>query len=119
MVRSPSSNWAGDRVVIVGHQVIVQCLRYLIEGLDTLLRSARHISLRLHPDDHALVAAGAADDLAARGARLIGDVSVTRGGCVIESDLGVIDASIEARWHRAAAALGQEQAWDSAGVASE
>jgi flagellar assembly protein FliH len=90
-----------------------------IEGLDTLLLSARHISLRVHPDDHALVAAGAADDLAARGARLISDVSVTRGGCVIESDLGVIDASIEARWHRAAAALGQEQAWDSTAKAPE
>ncbi len=82
------------------------------EALDTLLLSARHITLRLHPDDHALVAAGAADDLAARGARLIGDLNVTRGGCIVESDLGVIDASIEARWHRAAAALGQNVAWD-------
>ena len=90
-----------------------------IEGLDTLLLSARHISVRLHPDDHALVAAGATDDLAARGARLIGDVSVTRGGCVIESDLGVIDASIEARWHRAAAALGQDVPWDPDGGARE
>jgi flagellar assembly protein FliH len=82
------------------------------EALDTLLLSARHITLRVHPDDHALVAAGAADDLAARGARLISDVNVTRGGCIVESDLGVIDASIEARWHRAAAALGQNVAWD-------
>jgi flagellar assembly protein FliH len=84
------------------------------EALDTLLLSARHITLRVHPDDHALVAAGAADDLAARGARLIADVNITRGGCVVESDLGVIDASIEARWHRAAAALGQQQPWDAA-----
>jgi flagellar assembly protein FliH len=82
------------------------------EALDTLLLSARHITLRLHPDDHALVAAGATDDLAARGARLIGDMSVTRGGCIVESDLGVIDASIEARWHRAAATLGQNVPWD-------
>jgi flagellar assembly protein FliH len=88
-----------------------------IEGLDTLLLSARHISLRVHPDDHALVVAGAAEDLAARGARLISDVGVTRGGCVIESDLGVIDASIEARWHRAAAALGQEVPWDAGAAA--
>jgi flagellar assembly protein FliH len=83
------------------------------EALDTLLLSARHISLRVHPDDHALVAAGAGDELAARGARLIGDAGVTRGGCVIESDLGVIDASIEARWHRAAAALGRDVAWSA------
>ena len=83
------------------------------EALDTLLLSARHITLRLHPDDHALVAEGAADDLAARGARLIGDIGITRGGCLVESDLGVIDASIEARWRRAAAALGQEVPWGS------
>ena len=82
-----------------------------IEALDTLLLSARHIVLRVHPDDQSLIAAGAADHLAARGARLIGDAEVTRGGCLVESDLGVIDASIEARWRRAAAALGQEMAW--------
>lgn len=88
-----------------------------IEALDTLLLSARHITLRLHPDDHTLVAAGAADDLAARGARLVADIGITRGGCIVESDLGVIDASIEARWRRAAAALGQEMAWAEAGAA--
>jgi len=90
-----------------------------IEALETLLLSARHITLRLHPDDHALVAAGAADDLAARGARLVGDVDITRGGCVVESDLGVIDASIEARWRRAAAALGQEVPWSVADDAGD
>ena len=82
-----------------------------VEALDTLLLSARHIVLRVHPDDQALIAAGAADHLAARGARLIGDAELTRGGCLVESDLGVIDASIEARWRRAAAALGQEPPW--------
>jgi flagellar assembly protein FliH len=29
----------------------------------------------------------------------------------VESDIGVIDASIEARWRRAAAALGHEDEW--------
>ena len=39
------------------------------EALDTLVLSARHITLRVHPDDHALVADGAGELLAARGAR--------------------------------------------------
>ena len=81
------------------------------EALDTLLISARHIDVRVHPDDHALIAQGAADALAARGARLFADAAVTRGGCVVESDVGVIDAGIENRWHRAAGALGQALAW--------
>ena len=79
------------------------------EALGTLLLSARHIVLRVHPDDHALVATGVADDMAARGARLVADGNIARGGCIVESDLGVIDASIETRWHRAAALLGSEQ----------
>ena len=81
------------------------------EALDTLLISARHIDVRVHPDDHALVAQGAGDAIAARGARLFADATVARGGCVVESDVGVIDAGIENRWHRAAAVLGQDEAW--------
>ena len=81
------------------------------EAVDTLLLSARHITLRVHPDEHTLVALGAAETLAARGVRLLSDVNITRGGCVVDSDLGVIDASIEARWRRAAAVLGQEPPW--------
>ncbi|MDP3824025.1 MAG: flagellar assembly protein FliH [Burkholderiales bacterium] len=86
------------------------------EALDTLLLSAQHITLRVHPDDHALVAQGAAEVLAARGARLLSDVSMTRGGCLVESDIGVIDASIETRWRRAAAALGNDEPWEPLAV---
>ena len=82
------------------------------EAVDTLLLSAHHITLRVHPDDHALVSQGAADVLAARGARLLVDASVTRGGCVVESDIGVIDGSVETRWRRAAGALGIDENWN-------
>jgi len=84
------------------------------EAVDTLLLSAHHITLRVHPDDHALVSQGAADVLAARGARLLSDATLTRGGCVVDSDIGVIDASLEARWRRAAAALGCDEGWNGA-----
>ena len=81
------------------------------EAIDTLLLSANHISLRVHPDDHALVAQGAAEVLAARGARLLADASLARGGVLVESDIGVIDATLETRWRRAAAALGSDESW--------
>jgi flagellar assembly protein FliH len=83
------------------------------EALDTLLMSARQITVRVHPDDHALVAQGAAEVLVARGARLLADMSIARGGCLVESDIGVIDASIAARWKRAVASLGCEEAWET------
>jgi flagellar assembly protein FliH len=89
------------RIAVVAH-----------EALDTLLLSAQHITLRVHPDDHALVSQGAAEVLAARGARLLSDASMSRGGCLVESDIGVIDASIETRWRRAAASLGNDEPWE-------
>jgi flagellar assembly protein FliH len=82
------------------------------EAVDTLLLSAKHITLRVHPDDHPLVAQGAAEVLAARGARLLSDAAVSRGGVLVESDIGVIDATLEARWRRAAASLGCDEAWN-------
>ena len=81
------------------------------EAIDTLLLSAKHITLRVHPDDHPLVALGAGDVLAARGARLLADAAISRGGVLVESDIGVVDASLEARWRRAAASLGCDEAW--------
>ncbi len=88
------------------------------EAIDALLQGARHTTLRVHPDDHALVAAGAAEALRTAGARLLSDAAVSRGGCLVESDIGLVDASIEARWLRAAAALGIEEKWSQHGRAT-
>ena len=82
------------------------------EAIEALLLSARHVTVRVHPDDQPLVAQGAAEILEARGARLVADAAITRGGCVVESDIGIIDASIESRWRRAAAALGSQSPWN-------
>ena len=81
------------------------------EAVDTLLLSARHITLRVNPEDAELVVQGTAEVLAARGARVVSDAAVARGGCLVESDIGVIDASVESRWRRAAASIGCDEAW--------
>ncbi|MES2994192.1 MAG: flagellar assembly protein FliH [Pseudomonadota bacterium] len=81
------------------------------EAIDTLLLSAKHITLRVHPDDHPFVAEGAAEVLAARGGRLLSDATMARGGVLVESDIGVVDATVETRWRRAAASLGCEEGW--------
>ena len=82
------------------------------EAIDAVLMSARHITVQLHPDDHALVAQGCAEALAARGARLLAQATVPRGGCRVESDAGVIDARVATRWAQATQALGTGVAWD-------
>jgi flagellar assembly protein FliH len=90
-----------------------ECVALVAEqAIESLLQSARHIVVRLHPDDHALVEAGAAEAIAARGARLVSDAAITRGGCRVDSDIGSVDATIDERWRRAAAALGRNDAWN-------
>jgi len=82
------------------------------QAIAALLPSARHVVLRVHPDDHALIAAHSADAIAARGARLVSDPQIARGGCRIESDIGLVDATTDERWRRAVAALGADMPWD-------
>jgi len=82
------------------------------EAVNAVLMSARHITVHVHTDDHALVAQGCAEALAARGARLLGGSTVPRGGCRVESDAGVIDARVATRWAQATQALGTGVAWD-------
>ncbi|MEI7464563.1 MAG: flagellar assembly protein FliH [Burkholderiales bacterium] len=81
------------------------------EAVEALLLSARHITVRVHPDDQPLVAQGAAEVLQARGARLIPDTSITPGGCRVDSDIASIDGTVAARWRRASAALGPASEW--------
>lgn len=81
------------------------------EALAALLTSARHICLRLHPDDQAVVAHSLKEGLHARNAKLIADPQVTRGGVIVESDIAIVDASVEARWRKASALLGSRDEW--------
>ena len=84
------------------------------EAVNAVLMSARQITVMLNPDDHALVAGGCEEALSARGARLLCQPSIARGGCRVESDAGVIDARIQARWAQAIHALGTGVQWDDA-----
>lgn len=82
------------------------------DAIGAVILSARHLRLRLNPKDLALVEAGAADVLKARSVILQADASIVAGGCVVESDLGQVDARIETRWAHAAAVFGQTQPYE-------
>ncbi|MCA0175515.1 MAG: flagellar biosynthesis protein [Proteobacteria bacterium] len=81
------------------------------EAVAAVMLSARHLRVALHPDDLPLVQAGAETDLAARGVVLHADGSLARGGCVVSSDIGQVDARIEPRWQQAAQAMGSALPW--------
>lgn len=76
------------------------------EALAEVLLSARHITVKVHPADLTWIEQGCADAFEARGARLIADTHIERGGCLVESDLGVVDARLATRWASAVAAMG-------------
>jgi flagellar assembly protein FliH len=52
-------------------------------------------TVRLHPDDHATIASLRKAD--AHGLKVIADPSVGRGGCVVESEVGAVDLSVDAQ----------------------
>jgi flagellar assembly protein FliH len=84
------------------------------EAVNAVMLSARHLTVHVHPDDLPLVAEGADEALRGRGARLLPDPTLERGGVRVESDAGTVDARIEQRWAAACAALGHDLPWDGA-----
>lgn len=89
------------------------------EAVNAVMLSARHISVQVHPHDLPLVAEGAAEALAARGARLQANAAIERGGVLVQSDVGAIDARLSSRWAQAAAALGSQETLDDMGAKAE
>lgn len=78
------------------------------DAVAAMVRTAQGMQLRLHPDDLALVQSGAGELLAERRVALRSDAAIARGGCVLDADLGHVDARIEQRWAQAAATFGRD-----------
>ncbi|MBQ0929737.1 flagellar biosynthesis protein [Ideonella sp. 4Y16] len=78
------------------------------EAIGAVVLSARHLRLRLHPEDLSLVAADDGELLRSREVQLQPDPGLQRGGCVVESDLGRVDARIGQRWAQAVAVFGAD-----------
>ena len=81
------------------------------EAVEALQLSARHVRVRVHPDDYPLVLEGAGEEMRARAAQVIPDEAVPRGGCTVESDIGSVDATLPSRWQQACAGLGEAGVW--------
>lgn len=71
----------------------------------------QHPQLILNPADAELVKSQLADQLQHGGWRLREDPLVERGGCRVETHSAEVDATLETRWQRVLAALGQDLAW--------
>ena len=88
------------------------------EAVASMLAGARQLRVLVHPEDEALVQAGAGVLLESRGARVLASPAVARGGCGVESALGRIDARIEQRWAQATQLLGVPLPWSEPAAAA-
>ncbi|TSE18597.1 Flagellar assembly protein FliH [Tepidimonas alkaliphilus] len=88
------------------------------EALGELGEEAQPATLRLHPDDLAVLQPKLEELLAGRRVQALADARVSPGGCVLDSPLGVVDATIERRWARALAALGRSEPWQPQAAAT-
>lgn len=82
------------------------------DAVEALQLSARHVRVRVHPDDFPLVQDGAGQELQAREAQLVPDADVARGGVRVDADIASVDATISARWQQAVSAIGQQSIWE-------
>jgi len=63
------------------------------------------IRIRVNPDDRAIMGQALGGELADQGIEIASDPSLERGGCLADTKLGTIDASVETRWARMVLAL--------------
>jgi flagellar assembly protein FliH len=89
------------------------------DAVEALQLSARHVRVRVHPDDYPLVRDGAGEEMQAREAQLIPDAEVPRGGVKVDADIASVDATIATRWQQAVSAIGQQSIWEDRRGAEE
>jgi flagellar assembly protein FliH len=82
------------------------------DAVEALQLSARHLRVRVHPDDYPLVQQGAGEELQARDAQLIPDAEIPRGGVKVDADIASVDATLASRWQQAVSSIGQTSIWE-------
>ncbi|MEW6414683.1 MAG: flagellar assembly protein FliH [Pseudomonadota bacterium] len=80
-------------------------------ALKQMAESTREARLLLHPDDAALVRPHLDQVLDKNRLRIVEDGRIVRGGCLIETPQGDLDATLPARWRQVVQVLGSNQGW--------
>lgn len=80
-------------------------------ALKQMAESSREARLVMHPDDAALVRPHLDKVLDKNRLRIVEDVRIERGGCLIETPQGDLDATLPARWRQVVQVLGSNQNW--------
>ena len=103
----------------ISRQVLRQALKLrpelilavINEVLGQVPQTQQRAQLALHPEDAALVRTRLGEQLARCGWEILEDGGLLRGGCRVHTPDCDIDATLERRWQRVVAAIGNEHAW--------
>ena len=85
------------------------------QSVEDALRHVAHIrgpiTLAVNPEDALIVRSYLETSPPIDGWSLREDAAITAGGCRVETAAGEVDSTLEQRWHRITAALGQPTDW--------
>jgi flagellar assembly protein FliH len=95
-------------------QVNTRQLRTVIgEALEMIVDDGMPTTVRMHPDDLALMKDALLETLGENAPEFQADPSLTPGGCIVQSSTMAVDATVEKRWARAVGNLGLSVDWTS------
>lgn len=80
-------------------------------ALRQMVETTREARLLLNPDDAALVRPLLNEALDKSRLRIVEDIRIVRGGCLIETPQGDLDATLQSRWRQVVAVLGSNLNW--------
>ncbi|MBT9589505.1 MAG: flagellar assembly protein FliH [Thiobacillus sp.] len=80
-------------------------------ALKQMAESSREARLLLNPEDAVLVRPHLDQVLDKNRLRIVEDARIVRGGCLIETPQGDLDATLPARWRQVVMVLGTNQNW--------
>lgn len=106
-----------DLAISVAEKVLLREIRtdshgilpVVLECLSLLPNESNGIVIRLHPTDLEVLQSIDGDQFSEFTPRWQPDESIKPGGCHIETDQTVVDASLETRWQRSLAAIGIDE----------
>lgn len=80
-------------------------------ALNQMADTTREARLLLNPEDAALIRPHLELILDKNRLRMVEDVRIVRGGCLIETTQGDLDATLQARWRQVVQVLGSNRGW--------
>lgn len=81
------------------------------EALEMIVDDGLTTTVRMHPEDLALMKDSLIETLGEQAPEFVADVTITPGGCLIHTPSMAVDATVEKRWARAVGNLGLSMDW--------